>query len=183
MMDVAIGCTLGVELISEPCCSRSMHSQIAPFRSIPPRCASRPRTKRTLSLGDKGHPIISVIKSDFFVSQGFLFVSVNYRLAPQHKHPAQSQDAAAALAFLHDNVNDFGGEPSLTVLICAWDRNWMDLIDQSPRPVRTERPSTISTGGDCCRFRFIRDAQKSGKEPNDVVLVQLENARQSRTKE
>lgn len=68
------------------------------------------------------------------------------------------------------------GEPSLTVLICAWDRNWMDVIDQSNRPVRTERPTTISTGGDCCRFRFIRDAEKAGKEPNDVVLVQLGNA-------
>ena len=75
------------------------------------------------------------------------------------------------------------GEPSLTVLICAWDRNWMDVIDQSARPVRTERPTTISTGGDCCRFRFIRDAEKSGKEPNDVVLVQLQNARPTVFKE
>jgi hypothetical protein len=70
------------------------------------------------------------------------------------------------------------GEPSLTLLICAWDRNWMDVLDQSARPVRTERPSTISTGGDCCRFRFIRDADKSGKETNDVVLVQLGSAAQ-----
>ena len=67
-------------------------------------------------------------------------------------------------------------EPHLTRVFCEWDRNWMDVIDQSNRPVRTERPTTISTGGDCCRFRFIRDAEKSGKEPNDVVLVQLENA-------
>ena len=66
------------------------------------------------------------------------------------------------------------GEPSLTLLICAWDRNWMDVIDRSVRAVRTERPSTISTGGDCCRFRFVRDAQKADKEPNDVVLHQLE---------
>lgn len=68
------------------------------------------------------------------------------------------------------------GEPSLTLLICAWDRNWMDVIDQSSRPVRTERPTTISTGGDCCRFRFIRDPEKSDAELNDVVLVQLRSA-------
>ena len=67
------------------------------------------------------------------------------------------------------------GEPSLTLLFCAWDRNWMDVIDHSARPVRTERTSTISTGGDCCRFRFVRDAEKAGKEPYDVVLVQLES--------
>ncbi len=65
------------------------------------------------------------------------------------------------------------GEPDLTPLVCAWDRAWMDAIDRSSRPVRTERPSTISTGGDCCRFQFIRDDQKAGKDTNDVVLVQL----------
>jgi hypothetical protein len=37
-----------------------------------------------------------------------------------------------------------------------------------------ERPSTISTGGDSCRFRFIRDHDKRGVEPVDVVLVQLQ---------
>ncbi|HEV3304678.1 MAG TPA: L-2-amino-thiazoline-4-carboxylic acid hydrolase [Planctomycetaceae bacterium] len=65
------------------------------------------------------------------------------------------------------------GAPELTLLVCAWDRVWMDAVDRSPRPVRTERPSTISTGGDCCRFRFIRDAEKAGKDPGDIVLVQL----------
>jgi hypothetical protein len=66
-------------------------------------------------------------------------------------------------------------EPSLALLVCAWDRNWMDVVDQSSRPVRTERSSTISTGGECCRFRFIRDEDKSGKETDDVVLVKLRN--------
>ena len=66
------------------------------------------------------------------------------------------------------------GAPELTVLICAWDRVWMDVVDRSSRPIHTERPSTISTGGDCCRFRFVRDSQKAGKEPNDIVLVQLQ---------
>ena len=63
----------------------------------------------------------------------------------------------------------------LTPLVCAWDRAWMDAIDGSGRPIRTERRSTISTGGDCCRFRFIRDEDKQGKDPNDVVLVELQS--------
>jgi hypothetical protein len=67
------------------------------------------------------------------------------------------------------------GRPELTVLVCAWDRAWMDVVDRSSRPIRTERLSTISTGGDCCRFRFVRDEQKHTQEPHDVVLVQLES--------
>jgi hypothetical protein len=67
------------------------------------------------------------------------------------------------------------GAPELTPLVCAWDRAWMDAIDRSRRPVRTERPSTISTGGECCRFSFVRDADKTGNDPHDVVLVQLQS--------
>jgi L-2-amino-thiazoline-4-carboxylic acid hydrolase len=66
------------------------------------------------------------------------------------------------------------GEPTLTPVLCMFDRIWMEVIDRSPRPIRTERPSTISTGGDSCRFRFIRDRNKHGVEPVDVVLVQLQ---------
>jgi len=62
------------------------------------------------------------------------------------------------------------GEPELTQLLCAWDRHWMDVIDASKRPVRTERPTTISTGADCCRFHFVRDTTKEGKSKSDVIL-------------
>lgn len=64
------------------------------------------------------------------------------------------------------------GEPELTQLLCAWDRHWMDVLDASNRPVRTERPMTISTGGDCCRFHFVRDEAKAGKPKRDIILEQ-----------
>ncbi|MGD9719819.1 MAG: L-2-amino-thiazoline-4-carboxylic acid hydrolase [Pirellulales bacterium] len=73
----------------------------------------------------------------------------------------------------HQYFQDHGA-PQLTPLICAWDRHWMDAIDRSSRPLRTERPSTISTGGECCRFNFVRDPDKSGTAKNDIVLVQLQ---------
>jgi hypothetical protein len=66
------------------------------------------------------------------------------------------------------------GEPTLTPVLCMFDRLWMEIIDRSRRPIRMERPSTISTGGDSCRFRFIRDHDKEGVEPVDVVMVQLQ---------
>jgi hypothetical protein len=62
------------------------------------------------------------------------------------------------------------GEPQLTQVFCAWDRLWMDVLDRSPRPIRTERPTTISTGSNCCQFHCIRDAEKIGKAKNDVIL-------------
>jgi len=62
------------------------------------------------------------------------------------------------------------GEPELTRLFCAWDRHWMDVVDASTRPVRTERPTTISTGATSCRFDFVRDSQKEGKPKRDVIL-------------
>jgi hypothetical protein len=65
------------------------------------------------------------------------------------------------------------GVPGLTLAVCNWDRNWMDLLNGSSRPIRSERPTTISTGGDCCRFRFIRDPEKDKHESNDVVLTVL----------
>jgi hypothetical protein len=64
------------------------------------------------------------------------------------------------------------GEPRLTQAFCAWDRLWMDVINDSNRPVRTERPITISTGADCCQFQCVRDMEKIGKAKNDVILEQ-----------
>ncbi len=66
------------------------------------------------------------------------------------------------------------GEPALRPVVCALDCVWMEILDRPPRPIRTERPSTISTGGDGCRFRFIRDHDKRRVEPADIVLVQLQ---------
>jgi hypothetical protein len=65
------------------------------------------------------------------------------------------------------------GEPALTRVFCAWDRNWMDVVDQSKRPLRAERPSTISTGGDCCRFRLACTREGMSKGPNDIIVLGL----------
>ncbi len=67
--------------------------------------------------GDKQHPLLSVMKPDYFLSRGFVFVSVNYRLAPKHKFPAQGHDIAAAVAHLYDHGTDYGGDPRQMFLI------------------------------------------------------------------
>ncbi len=67
--------------------------------------------------GDKAQAGITVLKPDFFLSRGYVFASVNYRLAPEQKHPAQAEDTAAALAWLHDHAAEFGGDPERLFLI------------------------------------------------------------------
>jgi triacylglycerol lipase len=48
---------------------------------------------------------------------GFVGVTMNYRLAPEHRWPAGAQDVAAAVAWLRANVADHGGDPDRIVLM------------------------------------------------------------------
>lgn len=61
--------------------------------------------------GDKSGGLLDVRPQlcDFFLPRGFVVVTINYRLAPAAKHPAQVQDAARAVAWIHDNAARFGG--------------------------------------------------------------------------
>ncbi len=49
-------------------------------------------------------------KGAFYVSRDIVFVSVNYRLAPQDMHPAQARDVASSLKWVADNIAAYGGD-------------------------------------------------------------------------
>ena len=59
--------------------------------------------------GDKDHV---GSKASFFTKQGFLFVSVDYRLSPKVVHPAHVQDVAAATAWTYRHCAEYGGDPN-----------------------------------------------------------------------
>lgn len=44
--------------------------------------------------------------------RGWVGVSVNYRLAPRHRWPTQIIDVKRALAWVHEHIADYGGDPS-----------------------------------------------------------------------
>ncbi|MEO1222722.1 MAG: alpha/beta hydrolase [Pseudomonadota bacterium] len=44
------------------------------------------------------------------------FVSVGYRLAPDHRYPAQLEDTLLAIAWVQRNIGDYGGDPNAIVV-------------------------------------------------------------------
>lgn len=57
------------------------------------------------------------LKATSFTGRGFVFVSVNYRLLPAGRHPNNVEDIAAAVAWLHDHVKRYGGDPGAMFLM------------------------------------------------------------------
>ena len=68
----------------------------------------------TWRAGDKGN---IGDKPQAFTDAGYLLVSVNYRLSPAVQHPAHVEDVAASLAWIHDHIDRYGGDPARIFLI------------------------------------------------------------------
>ncbi len=49
-------------------------------------------------------------KVPFFPDRGYVFVSINYRLFPDVNVPAQARDVAAAVAWVHNHIGEYGGD-------------------------------------------------------------------------
>jgi acetyl esterase/lipase len=50
------------------------------------------------------------------VRNGWVGVTITYRLAPEHTWPAGAQDVAAAVQWVRDNIADYGGDPARIVV-------------------------------------------------------------------
>jgi arylformamidase len=74
------------------------------------------------------------MKPQFFVDQGFVFVSTNYRLLPSVDMATIVRDIAKSIRWVHDHIAEHGGDPKrlfimghsagaqLAALICTDDR-------------------------------------------------------------
>ena len=65
-------------------------------------------------LGDKANRSMWKDKLPYFREEGWVYITINYRLTNGEgvpPHPAHVEDVAAALAWVHDHVAEYGGDP------------------------------------------------------------------------
>jgi len=68
----------------------------------------------TWSLGDKGS---LNYKTLVFTKANFVYVSINYRLSPDIKHPIHASDVARAITWIYKHISDYGGDPQNIFLL------------------------------------------------------------------
>jgi acetyl esterase/lipase len=66
------------------------------------------------SRGDK-HDVSS--KPKYFNEHDVVFVAANYRLSPAAVHPAQVDDVATAIGWVHKHIAEYGGDPEKLVIV------------------------------------------------------------------
>jgi acetyl esterase/lipase len=66
--------------------------------------------------GDKNNNS-HINKRNFFVAHDFIFVSINYRLAPDVTYPTYPQDVAKSIAFVSNWINKYGGDSNNIFLL------------------------------------------------------------------
>lgn len=76
-------------------------------------------------------------KAEYFTSRGWAFVSVNYRLLPAGRHPANVDDVAAAIAWVHDHAAEHGIDPdAIFVMGHSAGAHLAALVATNPAPLR-----------------------------------------------
>ena len=66
------------------------------------------------SFGNKGS---LNYKTTVFTKANFVYISINYRLSPDIKHPLHASDVAKAITWIYKHISDYGGDPQNIFLI------------------------------------------------------------------
>jgi arylformamidase len=87
-------------------------------------------------------------KAEYFTGRGWAFVSVNYRLLPEGRHPANVEDVAAAIAWVHDHAAEHGIDPdAIFVMGHSAGAHLAALVATDPTPLRKAgKPLSIIKG-------------------------------------
>lgn len=96
----------------------------------------------------KGDKAAVGLKPAFFNGKGWIFVSVNYRLLPEGRHPANVNDVALAIAKIHGTIAEKGGDPEkLFVMGHSAGAHLAALVATNPKPLeKAGKPLSILKG-------------------------------------
>lgn len=64
----------------------------------------------SLLIGDKGNDNVWKNKSEYFISEDYIFISVNYRLSPKVMYPTHIIDIADAFMYVYNSIDKYGGD-------------------------------------------------------------------------
>ncbi len=137
------------------------------------------------------------LKPKWFVDQGFVFVSTNYRLLPDVEMGTIIRDVAKSLGWVHQHIHEYGGNPhrilvmghsagaQLAAIVCCDDRYLKEV--QVPLsdlrgcvPVDGDTfdvPAIIETAETRRRVHGLPQAkmghrEKFGNDPQNIVTSQ-----------
>jgi len=65
--------------------------------------------------GDKAGEACATVLPEYFTSKGIAFASANYRMYPAARYPDYVLDAAEAVAWVRNNICDYGGDGRVIV--------------------------------------------------------------------
>ena len=115
--------------------------------------------------GHRGH--MSKV-SQSAAKRGYIAVSINYRLAPKHKFPAQIEDCKAAVRWMRTNSKEYGIDPEriaaygysagghLACLLGTTDaEDGFDEESKQDKDAVSTKVQAIVAGGAPCNFQFI----------------------------
>ena len=113
---------------------------------------------------------IGPYQADFFTDEGFVYISINYRLAPDHPFPAPVEDLASAIAFVHENVAEYGGDPDEIFLMGhSSGAHSVALVSVDPQYLRARDLDLDVIKGtvplDGASYNLVRTGESNGKLP------------------
>ncbi len=97
--------------------------------------------------GESGVPDVMAALQDqalcFATRNGMVGVKMSYRLAPKYAWPAGTQDVAAAISWVHENIDLFGGNPDEIVVI-GYSAGAFHLASLLAHPELRDRDSDVA---------------------------------------